>query len=414
MTAEQNNIPVLRFPEFEGEWSKVQIGDITDKVGSGSTPTGGEKVYTKSGIPFIRSQNVTDNGLNTNDISFIPEEINNQMLGSVVKPLDILLNITGASIGRVCVVPEDFKVGNVNQHVCIIRLKSEYNPYFFQAQISSFDGQKKIMQTQTGRGREGLNFQSIRKFLFSSTSNPEQQKIADFLSVVDERIQQLTRKKELLEQYKKGVMQQLFSRIIRFKTDDGNDYPDWEEKRLGEVAKYRRGSFPQPYGLKKWYNDENGYPFVQVFDVDDNMLLKENTKRRISDEAAELSVFAKKGTIVLTIQGSIGRIAITQYDAYVDRTLLIFRSFNMPMDKVFFTYIIYLLFEIEKQKAPGGTIKTITKEALSDFVIFIPVLDEQKKIADFLSGIDDKIGSVQLEIERTQQFKKGLLQQMFV
>jgi len=136
------------------------------------------------------------------------------------------------------------------------------------------------------------------------------------------------------------------------KTDIGLIPTDWEVKELRDVAVYRRGSFPQPYGLPKWYDEQNGMPFVQVFDVDDNLKLKPATKQKISDAAKDKSVFVKEGSIVLTIQGSIGRIAITQYDAYVDRTLLIFKSFLIPLDKWYFMYIVYQLFQIEKQKAP--------------------------------------------------------------
>ena len=209
-------------------------------------------------------------------------------------------------------------------------------------------------------------------------------------------------------------MQKIFNQDIRFKDDNRNDLEDWEIKTLGEVAKFRRGSFPQPYGLPKWYDDENGMPFIQVYDVDSNMLLKNTTKNKISKLGAEQSVFVKKGTLVITIQGSIGRIAKTQYDAYVDRTLLIFQSYKLPTDVDYFKYVVFLLFEIEKTKAPGGTIKTITKEVLTDFTIPIPCIQEQQKIANFLSNIDIKIENTNQEINKMQNFKKGLLQKMFV
>src|SRR4051812_35625115 len=93
-------IPVLRFPEFENEWKEKKLGDIATKVGSGSTPKGGEKVYQTTGIPFIRSQNINENQLKLDDITFISEEINEKMQGTIVNANDILLNITGASIGR--------------------------------------------------------------------------------------------------------------------------------------------------------------------------------------------------------------------------------------------------------------------------------------------------------------------------
>lgn len=147
---------------------------------------------------------------------------------------------------------------------------------------------------------------------------------------------------------------------------------DWRLVKLAEVAEYRRGSFPQPYGLDEWYDDNNGTPFVQVYDVDTNFKLKPTTKRKISELAKAQSVFVPQGSLVLTIQGSIGRIAITQYDAYVDRTLLIFTGYRKPVNIYFFAHVVYLLFEIEKLKAPGGTIKTITKQALSSFKLALP------------------------------------------
>jgi type I restriction enzyme S subunit len=231
---------------------------------------------------------------------------------------------------------------------------------------------------------------------------------------VDDKLTQLKKKKSLLEQYKKGVMQKIFSQELRFKDENGEDFVDWEEKKLGEVANFRRGSFPQPYGLPEWYDDENGMPFIQVYDVDDNMLLKPTTKNKISKLASKQSVFVKTGTLVITIQGSIGRIAKTQYDAYIDRTLLIFQSYKLPINVDYFKFVVFLLFEIEKTKAPGGTIKTITKEVLTEFTVPIPSLPEQTKIANFLSAIDDKISHCGVQIEKMEGWKKGLLQGMFV
>lgn len=186
-------------------------------------------------------------------------------------------------------------------------------------------------------------------------------------------------------------------RFPEFKNDG-----DWEEQTLDNLAKYRRGSFPQPYGLPEWYDEINGLPFVQVYDVDENLKLKTTTKNKISEIATKQSVFIPKGTIIITLQGSIGRVAITQYDAYIDRTLLLFEKFNKPIDKVYFAYTLQLLFNIEKQKAPGGIIKTITKEVLSGFIVNLPQLKEQQKIAACLSSLDDLIEghSQKLEFRR--------------
>ena len=178
----------MRFPEFTEEWETKKLGEIADKVNSGKTPLGGEAVYTKEGVLFIRSQNVNNDGLELDNSVFIPESVNNQMKNSIVRSNDILLNITGASLGRSCVVPEDFKMGNVNQHVCIIRLKQNYNPRFVQPIFSSYKGQNIFNSLQTGSGREGLNFESIKGIKLSIPQKNEQVKIGKLLSLIDDRI----------------------------------------------------------------------------------------------------------------------------------------------------------------------------------------------------------------------------------
>lgn len=196
---------------------------------------------------------------------------------------------------------------------------------------------------------------------------------------------------------------------LRFK-----GYSDaWEKRKLSDYAVYRRGSFPQPYGNKEWYNGSLSMPFVQVVDVSSNLRLNESTKQRISQQAQPMSVFVPAHSIVVTLQGSIGRVAITQYDAYVDRTLLIFERFLHPTDKVFFAYVLQKKFSEEKDKAPGGTIKTITKEALSSFEVLTPIISEQHEIGSFLKNLDNLIAATQHKIDALEQAKKALLQRLF-
>ena len=165
----------------------------------------------------------------------------------------------------------------------------------------------------------------------------------------------------------------------------------WEQRKLGNVANYRRGSFPQPYGKSEWYDGDGAMPFVQVADVSDEMNLVENTKQKISMLAQPMSVFAGKNTVLVTLQGSIGRVAITQYGAFVDRTVLIFEKYKEKIDTTFWAYIVKQKFIDEARKAPGGTIKTITKEALSDFDLSIPNYKEQQQIGTFFKQLDNLI-----------------------
>ena len=165
----------------------------------------------------------------------------------------------------------------------------------------------------------------------------------------------------------------------------------WEQRKLGNVANYRRGSFPQPYGKSEWYDGDGAMPFVQVADVSDEMNLVGNTKQKISMLAQPMSVFAGKNTVLVTLQGSIGRVAITQYGAFVDRTVLIFEKYKEKIDTTFWAYIVKQKFIDEARKAPGGTIKTITKEALSDFDLSIPNYKEQQQIGTFFKQLDNLI-----------------------
>ena len=146
-------------------WSWCRLFSLSIKIGAGSTPTGGAVVYTTSGIKFIRSQNVYDDGLLLDDVAYIPEEINQKKSGSIVKSKDILLNITGGSIGRCSLVSDDFDVANVNQHVMIIRLANlELRKYIHSVVISPYI-QEQIISRQVGSGRGGLSAETLSTFL---------------------------------------------------------------------------------------------------------------------------------------------------------------------------------------------------------------------------------------------------------
>jgi type I restriction enzyme S subunit len=206
--------PRLRFPEFQnaGEWVDGELGPKASKVGSGITPTGGDKNYKQAGRPFVRSQNVGWGILLLDDVVYIDEETHRSFDSSEIKVRDVLLNITGASIGRSAVADERIAGGNVNQHVCIIRAKpDELNPFFLNQYLISKRGQKQIDSFQAGGNRQGLNFAQIRSFATPLPPSPaEQHRIASCLSSLDALILAETQKLDGLKTHKKGLMQQLF------------------------------------------------------------------------------------------------------------------------------------------------------------------------------------------------------------
>ena len=206
--------PRLRFPEFRhsGEWQSDALGTRVKKVGSGITPSGGDKNYKQSGRPFVRSQNVGWAELILDDVAFIDEETHNSFCSTEIHAFDVLLNITGASIGRSAVADARVVGGNVNQHVCIIRVKAaELNHFYLNQYLISPVGQKQIGSFQAGGNRQGLNFAQIRSFSIPLPPEvAEQQRIADCLTALDDVIAANSVKLDALKIHKNTLMQQLF------------------------------------------------------------------------------------------------------------------------------------------------------------------------------------------------------------
>ena len=246
-----------------------------------------------------------------------------------------------------------------------------------------------------------LNSSIVKKTNIGLPDNVEQKAIVHLLKLIDNCITLQQRKLKDIQLLKKAYLKAIFK-------SNKSTY------KLKDIADYRRGSFPQPYGNPKWYGGDGSLPFVQVIDVAKNLRLYNSTKQRISRLAQSKSVFVPKGSILITLQGSIGKVAITQYDAFVDRTLLIISNLKKDVDKYYFAYALQDKFNEEKRKAPGGTIKTITKNALSEFQIKLPKKDIQKKQSSILQKIDKDIYIINLKLSELSKFKQFLLQNMFI
>ena len=199
------------------DWDLEKLNDNVLKVGSGVTPKGGSSVYLKEGIPLIRSQNVLYGKLQLNGVACIDVPQYKKMKNSQLQENDVLLNISGASIGRSGVVSKNILPANVNQHVCIIRTTERINASYLSSYLISNGGQNQIFRLQAGGNREGLNFQHIRSFKIPLPSVSEQQKIATILSEADAKIEKEQTQKAKLDQLKKGLMQQLLTGKKRVK-----------------------------------------------------------------------------------------------------------------------------------------------------------------------------------------------------
>jgi type I restriction enzyme, S subunit len=211
--------------EVPEEWEVYGIGDIVEQIGSGVTPKGGSNVYIHSGVMLIRSQNVLKGEFDFSDVAYISDEINSRMKRSELRDLDVLLNITGASIGRSHFLPIGFPKANVNQHVCIIRLceKSLGKSLFLSTYLNDFKGQNQIKRLLGSSNREGLNFQQIREIKVGMPKiefDDEFERIRKIFESQNDSIDILKLNLAKLQYLKTGLMQDLLSGKVRVKTSE--------------------------------------------------------------------------------------------------------------------------------------------------------------------------------------------------
>jgi len=267
-----------RVPEH---WDVKSIKYVAPHVGSGKTPSGGSEVYQNSGILFLRSQNVYDDGLRLDDATYISEEIDLTMKGSRVRANDVLLNITGASIGRSCLVPEPFQPANVNQHVCIIRPESREEAKWLSLCLKSESVQSQIDFSQNGAGREGLNFEQIGNICISLPPTTERLRISEHLAHEGARIDGLIAKKtrfiELLGEKRQALITHAVTKGLdpAAKMKDSGvewlgDVPEhWAVKRLRLIASVQTGIAKGKDNADK---ETVQVPYLRVANVQDGYL----------------------------------------------------------------------------------------------------------------------------------------------
>ncbi|ELX04708.1 restriction endonuclease subunit S [Acinetobacter baumannii] len=262
---------------------------------------------------------------------------------------------------------------------------------------------------------DSVRMDMISKMEIKLPSLVEQTKIASFLSAVDEKISQLTQKHELLSQYKQGMMQKLFSQQIRFKADDGSDFGEWEEKKLSEISiKIKDGTHFSPKTF-----EVGEYKYLTSKNVKDGYLDFSNLEYVTKEEHLKIysSCDVKYGDVLLTKDGTIGQCCVnTLHEEFSLLSSVAFLRLKPEYNNYFLYHLLVSdLGQKEISSAIAGqALKRITLTKINDFSFCFPCLAEQTKIANFLSSIDQKIEVVSQQIEQAKQWKKGLLQQMFV
>ena len=371
----------MRFPEFSGEWEERPLKEI---------------VKINQGLQIPISERFTEQIENsyfyiTNEFLKAGSEkryfVKNPNQSVICTKDDILMTRTG-NTGMVVTNAEGVFHNNF--------FKVAYPDYINKTYLYNFlklDETQNLIKKLAGTSTiPDLNHSDFYRIELPFPTFPEQTKIATFLTEVDKKITALKQKKSLLEQYKKGIMQQIFSQELRFKDDNGNDFADWEEKKLGKIARITTGSSNR---------------------IDSNLDGEFTFFDRSQDIRSSNIFLFDTEAIIVPGEGQefIPKHFIGKFDLH-QRTYAIM-DFENQNGKFLFYSISYNSNHLNSHEV-GSTVKSLRLPMFEKMPIKLPSLQEQTKIANFLSAIDEKINHCQGQIEKTAVWKKGLLQQMFV
>ncbi len=403
---------------------RLRIKDFTTKVGSGVTPRGGAETYLEQGIPLFRSQNVHDNGFLMDDIAYISEEVDESMSGTRVKPGDVLLNITGASIGRCFYTSDSFERGNVNQHVCIIRPNRNItSPSFLHYCIISNEGQEQINLSQTGANREGLSVENIKGFSFDIPSLSVQQKIVDYLdektSAIDAQVELLEKKKDAYTRLKKAMINRAVTRgldeHVKLK-DSGVEWigmiPEhWEVKRMKSI-------FTECKAVTET-GEEDLLSVSEYYGVARRVDKMEDGEYESRAESLIDYKICKKGDLVINIMLAWKRgLGFSDYDGIVSPAYAVYRDKGIVPH--YFHYLMRTeMYVAEYKRHSKGIIDSrlrLYTDRFNNIMVVVPPYKEQQAIAAYLdeksAKIDAAIANIDKHTDALKRLKRSLLNEV--
>ncbi len=391
----KGNIPNLRFPEFQEEWEKCKLGTLTAKVGSGSTPKGGNAVYTSTGHCFVRSQNVGMGYLILDDVAHINDGIHQKHKATELKEDDVLLNITGASIGRTAIATKEIEGGNVNQHVCIIRANSKVSPKFLCNYIQTKKIQNYIQSLQTGGSREGLNFEQIRSFPISLPNIAEQNKIAQLFDKLNERIATQNKIIEDLKKLKCAIIEKVYSEI------QGKEY-----------------SYGQLFDVVNERNKQMEYSNILSASQEKGMVNRDDLNLDIQFERSNINTYkiVKKGDYVIHLRSFQGGFAFSDklgvcspaYTILRPNSLLEYGYLsNYFTSQRFIKSLVLVTYGIRDGRS-------INVDEWLRMKITIPPKEHQQYIVKVIGTFERKIEDEEAYATQLSIQKQYLLRQMFI
>lgn len=423
---EQMNVPKLRFGEFTAGYIDTTLEALTKKKISYGIVQAGPHI--PDGMPYIKSTNLNTE-LCLDNLERTSDEIAKSYQRSEVSPEDIVFSLRG-NIGLTRIVPASIPVANLTQGTARLSIKGSFSNVYVNYCLNTRKVYKRVNSVSKGSTFKEISLADLRNVKITHSSDlKEQQKIASFLSKVDEKIGLLSEKKDKLTEYKFGVMQQLFNGkwqeqdgqltfvppTLRFKADDGSEFPDWEEKRLGSLADLTSSK-------RVYLSDytEEGIPFFRGKEISElrKGIIPEDIlyiTQEAFDEFKRKFGAPVEGDILITAVGTLANILRVSGDFefyFKDGNLIWLRNPNCD------SRFLSILMEANKndilKTAIGSSQKALTIVELKKITFNMPSLFEQKKITMFLSSLEDKLSLANSELNKAKEWKKGLLQQMFV
>ena len=395
--SEAGHTPQLRFPEFGGAWKEKNILELSTMKARIGWQNLRQDEHLESGEYFlVTGTDFKLDKIDWNNAKYVEYERYIQDKNIILEEGDILITKDG-SIGKLAYVSGIGKrKATLNNGIFRIRIVEDDSKFiyftFLSRRFKLF-----LHKLSGGSSIKHLYQKDFQTYPIALPPKPEQQKIAAFLTEVDNKIELLGKKQELLKAYKKGVMQKIFAQAIRFKADDGSEFADWEEKKLGDIANITTGEFV----IKTKQNPNAPYPVYNGGRVNTGFY----------DE------FNNEGNkVIISARGAnAGYVNFENGRYWAGNSCYSISMLNETLYSINFYYYFIKHFEnrfTDYQQA--ANIPSVSKKEVSDFKVMVLSLEEQTKISNFLSSIDSKIEQVGKQLDESKQFKKALLQQMFV
>ena len=387
----------MRFPSFEGEWEVKKLGEIAEKIGDGlhGTPS-----YTdESNYYFINGNNlingkieITENTKKIDAKTFLKNDKN-------LRKNTLLISING-TIGNIA----KYNNENVMLGKSVGYFNFEENSDFLYFVLQTSPVQEHFKSELTGSTIKNLSLKTLRETNLRLPSQDEQQKVASFLSLIDERITTQSKIIEGLEKLKVATAKKIFSQEFRFKDNNGNDFSKWEEMKLKNIVIIQMGQSPDSSS----YNFENiGIPLIQG---NADILNRKSNPRQYTSKPTK---FCDVGDLLLTVRAPVGYVGKSKHYACIGRGICSVKNNDKSILEFIYQFLLY--FEDKwKSIEQGSTFTAVNSSDINSINILLPSIPEQTKIANFLSAIDSKIDMENQLLQKLEEQKKFLLQNMFV